>query len=914
MSLSASLGVEGGASRPSEEPFQLLVFPFPFNHFTVRSFRGREELSGLYSFDIVVTGPDLGEGTVERLSLGQRALLVLRAGKAPRVFHGIVASVRHEGLRGAHGASQVRMRLVSRLWLLKHRRRSRIFQNQRIDRILAQVLGEANIDARFLLRGEHPVREYCTQYEETDYQFVRRITAEAGIFFHYVQPSAIVEEALAAASDTIGGAAGGLLGFASSAMAAKVFAGETVVFADDASAYPPIDDGDRLGAVVGALGVPTSASTEVGGVSVDFGVKAPVLHYLSIEGTSTAAFDKVTRFEPVSRVRTNTAVYRDYDPERPLAMLTSRAVAERDDGSGIELSASASPGPDAAFRASASVSVPVDVIAPLLAAPELEHYEHHAPFLFPKWRHAEREPALILRQKRRRARVAEGDGTCQALAVGHRFRLEGHPAHHLNRGYVITSVKHEGWATPQAAHEEVYRNTFSAAPDDVTMCPPRPKRRSVLVALTATVVGPASEEIHTDALGQIKVHFHWDREGQGSAHSSCWVRTMQAWGGAGWGTQFIPRIGMEVVVTFEGGDPDKPMVLGCLYNGTHPPSFRLPADKTRSGIRTQSSPGGSGFNELSFEDKVGSEQIYMHAQRDLDEVVERNHTLAVQGDESTRVKGDRREEILGNATSRIGGRREVTVEGDSASQVRGNRIDVTSGNVDRRVSGDLTTRLEGRERRQVTGNADFTYGDDLTTKIHGCETKVVGRHDAERSYLLHVEGVAKLGSTGAMEVTSDKELVLRCGKSSVRITADGIELSTPSLRVKGGTSGLSMADEGVQMNTENARALLLGGKVVLKTQDGASIAMGSEVKLDGERILLNSPEQAKDSPPREPDPTTTLSLVDQDGHPLAHQRYLLILDDGSEQSGILDKDGRAEVSAKASGRIVFPDLSKVEMA
>ncbi|MDI1476542.1 contractile injection system protein, VgrG/Pvc8 family [Polyangium sp. y55x31] len=178
MSLSATFGFEGGASRPSEAPFQLLVFPLPFNHFTVRSFRGREELSGIYSFDIVVTGPDIGEGTVERLSLGQRALLVLRAGKAPRVFHGIVASVRHEGLRGAHGASQFRMRLVSRLWLLKHRRRSRIFQNQRIDRILAQVLGEVNIDARFLLRGEHPVREYCTQYEETDYQFVRRITAE----------------------------------------------------------------------------------------------------------------------------------------------------------------------------------------------------------------------------------------------------------------------------------------------------------------------------------------------------------------------------------------------------------------------------------------------------------------------------------------------------------------------------------------------------------------------------------------------------------------------------------------------------------------------------------------------------------------------------------------------------------------
>jgi type VI secretion system secreted protein VgrG len=163
----------------------------------------------------------------------------------------------------------------------------------------------------------------------------------------------------------------------------------------------------------------------------------------------------------------------------------------------------------------------------------------------------------------------------------------------------------------------------------------------VQVSLTALVVGPPGEDIYVDAIGQIKVQFHWDRDGVYDDRSSCWIRTMHAWGGAGWGAQFIPRVGMEVVVVFEGGDTDKPMVLGCLYNGTHPPPFLLPGDKTRSGWRTQSTPGGGGSNELSFEDAASNEQIYVHAQRDLNEAVERNHTLLIRNDEFIRVLGSR---------------------------------------------------------------------------------------------------------------------------------------------------------------------------------------------------------------------------------------------------------------------------------
>lgn len=907
MTLSAS----GSIDAPSlgDTPFRLLVLPFPPGHFTVRSFRGREELSGLYRFDVLVTCPEIGEGAVETLALGQRAILILHVGKAPRVFQGVISAVKHEGVRSSHGVTQYRLRLVPRLWLLKQKRRSRIFQEMRVGDILKAVLAESRIESHFQLRHDYPIREYVTQYEETDYRFIRRLVAESGIFFRYAQGSARVAEAITQALEL----APGLVGAAALTILAKAFTGEKIIFADDASAYPPIDDGSIVGAAADALDLPTNVSGNVSGFSVNADLHSPTLFYLSTHGGSHTTYDKIIRFEPEKRVRTNAATYREYDPTRPMAMITTHA--RTDDEEASILNANVSVSANAGVQANAFLDLAAlakEALGPLLESPDLEFYEHHAPFLFPKWKYADHEPSLILRQRRRDAATVEGESFAPAIACGYRFQLEDHPAHHYNRSYAVIGVTHEGWTTPPSDQRETYRNRFTCVPADVVACLPRPKRRSIMVALTATVVGPGQEEIHTEPLGQIKVQFHWDRQGKNDDKSSCWIRTLQSWGGAGFGTQFIPRIGMEVVVTFEGGDPDKPMVLGCLYNGTHPPSFRLPEDKTRSGFRTQSSPGGNGFNELSFEDRKGEEQVYLRAERDLDEEVLRDHTLDVKRDEAIRIGGNRRDEVVGDAHVRIRGNLEEDVIGSFTTTVTGHRMSATRGDEDNRVSGASSTRIDGREKRETVKNADHVYGDDLTIKVRGCETTIVGREEAERSYLVHTFGIAKMSSTGALEINSDKEITLRCGKSSIRMTTNGIELDTPSLSVKGGASKLAVNDEGVKLKSTQARADIVGGSVLLNSGQGASIAMGAEVKVDGSQILLNSPGMAKDDPPPNPPPKTTVELVDQDGKPLAHQRYLLVLDDGSEQSGILDAEGKADVDVNASGRIFFPDLDKTQ--
>jgi type VI secretion system secreted protein VgrG len=176
---------------------------------------------------------------------------------------------------------------------------------------------------------------------------------------------------------------------------------------------------------------------------------------------------------------------------------------------------------------------------------------------------------------------------------------------------------------------------------------------------TAVVVGPSGEEIYTDKYGRIKVHFHWDREGQSNQDDTCWMRVATSWAGPNYGNIFIPRVGWEVMVSFLEGDPDQPLVTGCLYHALNMPPYELPAHKTRSTLKTRSSKNGaaSNFNELRFEDKKGSEQLFIHAEKDMD----------------VRVKNDYREHIGVNYHRYIKGKGADQVTGDYSIEIKGNK-------------------------------------------------------------------------------------------------------------------------------------------------------------------------------------------------------------------------------------------------
>jgi uncharacterized protein involved in type VI secretion and phage assembly len=945
----------------SAPPYTLTVDGFAPDHFRVHSLSGKEKLSDAWSFDVIVTAEHGGD-LVEQKALAARATLLFHTGPEPRAFYGIVSAVRVVQAHHADHSVKYQIRVVPRLWLLRRKQRTRIFQKMRVPDIVTAVLQETGITTRWQLTRAYPEREYVTQYEETDYKFIKRLLAEAGIFFYFfgggpVDDAALTADAAIGVAASVGGSligdiagqgVGGLVGSAVS-MAETLIPGDTVVCADDAVCYPPVagDDaaalaastaaalapavGDALGAGDGLAGAAIGAASAVAGTVIadltEGDKHAPVLRFLKNQEAKVTTYDKATRFLLHNTVRSSAAAFREFDPDRPAVRLQSKAVS----------SAPFPPSPleEAAMAIAAAENVvgTVEALVPLPSEVEgvidtvedvvdkadsianeigaafgarvpFEVYEHHDPYLFPKWAFGNDEAPKILRQKRRRASIGAGESGCSDFSPGHRFELREHPVGQLDGMYVVTSVEHRGETLP-AGDElwKVYSNTFECAPSSMAYVPPRPKRKSVQVTLTATVVGPPGEEIYVDEKGQIKVQFHWDRDGKFDSNSSCWIRVMQPWAGASWGHQFIPRVGMEVVVTFEGGDPDKPMVLGSVYNGTHPMPFLLPGDKTRSGIRTQSTPGGGGFNELSFEDATGNEQIYIHAQKNMNEVVEKNHSLLVKNDEFIR--------ILANRVDTIERDLEEHVLGDHRTRVDGNRLDVVAGNADERVSGILVTRVEGKERRSVQGTTDFEYADDVTTRARGCITTLVGKEDKKRSWVTHAAGTADLSSTDATRVTSAKELVLGVGKSFIRITADKIELSSASVTAKGGGAGLSASDDGLAISSKGDAQMVVGKKLVLKT-DGASVAMEKEMKIDGQKILLNSPASAKDAPAKPPKPPTQIEILDESGAPIAHHRFLVKLDDGSEVSGFTDKDGKAELDLPSGGQITFPDLRDVQ--
>ncbi len=221
------------------------------------------------------------------------------------------------------------------------------------------------------------------------------------------------------------------------------------------------------------------------------------------------------------------------------------------------------------------------------------------------------------------------DGNAADLRPGYKFTLEDNSGAGFTGDYVVTAVRHAAFRRLTNGNPSYfYGNQLEVVPYTTIFRPERKTPKPVARPCTATVVGPAGEEIYVDSRGRVKVQFRWDREGSSDANSSCWIRTTTPWSGIGWGAYFVPRMGQEVLVDFLYGDPDQPIITGNLYNATHPVPYALPAEKTKSGIKSQSSKGGSvaGGNELRFEDKKGSEELYLHGEKNMNIVTEYDFT------------------------------------------------------------------------------------------------------------------------------------------------------------------------------------------------------------------------------------------------------------------------------------------------
>jgi type VI secretion system secreted protein VgrG len=472
--------------------------------------------------------------------------------------------------------------------------------------------------------------------------------------------------------------------------------GHVLLFGDDQSAF-------------GKLGQPTA--------------------YLQDNGM-TADEPVIKRFAVRLETRTSRITRRDYDFEQPRLLMEAAFKEDRD--------------PEA---------------TPL---PDLEDYDYPGRFVdrargkHLSQRHLERHRADY--------RLAEGRGDQPKLLSGHFLELSDHPRQDYNDLWLLHEVIHQG-KQPQVLEESItdvslpspihgrgaggeglsdanftqgYRNHFTATPWTVPFRPPlaHPKPK-VLGSQTAVVTGPAGEEIHCDEYGRIKVQFFWDREGQADDTTSCWLRVASSWAGDGYGGIAIPRIGMEVLVTFLEGDPDQPLVTGCLYHAEHVVPYDLPANKTRSVFKTLSTPGGGGYNELRIEDKKGAEQIYLHAQRDWDENIEHDQKI------------------------RVGNERHDTVEANSYTELK--------------AEEHLTVKTE--RKVEVKPDDHLTVGQNQHIKLGTAQLTQAGRE-------IHLKAGQK------MVIEAGIELTLKAGGSFIKLDPGGITLSGPIAKINaGGAAG-----------------------------------------------------------------------------------------------------------------------------
>ena len=379
--------------------------------------------------------------------------------------------------------------------------------------------------------------------------------------------------------------------------------------------------------------------------------------------------------------------------------------------------------------------------------------------------------------------VLHGQTTVRGMAAGHTFKLKLHPRAEQNREYLITGVSLHADAgefassgATAAGSGEFFNCSITTIAKDQQYRPPRLTPKPVVQGLqTAIVTGPKGEEIHTDKYGRVKVQFHWDRYGKADQDSSCWIRVSSQWAGKKWGAIYLPRIGQEVIVEYLEGDPDRPLITGRVYNGDAMPPYDLPAEKTKSTIKTNSTKGGNGFNEIRFEDKKGSEQIFFHAEKDQEIKVKNDRKERIERDRHLVVKRDKLERIFGERHERVGKSHFEKLRKDRNLEVAGDESVLIIGQKSLTVKSDVVEVFKSNHSEEVT--ADFYLKADniviegmssITIKVGGSSIALDATGIKIAATQIEVEGQGKVDVKSPMTtVKGDGMLILKGGMTMI---------------------------------------------------------------------------------------------------------------------------------------------------
>lgn len=618
----------------------------------VVSFEVNEEISSLYNVSIIFacTSADLELKPL----LNKSGFLSLFDENQPRFFHGKVCEISY--LDTGRRFSRYQMNLRPEIWMLTQRRNMKIFQEMDSLDIIYNLLLNAGLQDKNHFRIEvgkrPPKRTYCTQYQETELNFIQRLMSEDGLHYHFEHEK-----------DK-----------------------HTLVISDSKYIFKP--------------------------------VRSPELPLINDRGMIKPEY-VIHRFNLREKLTINKVTLRDYNFTKP--------------------------------------SLDLEQQKQLTTESQRELYYHSG--LYQTIPTGTQQANVKLLQAQSQITLGQGESNCIYLLPGGLFTLQEHSNPQLNQQYLVTKTRHYG-KQPQSLEEgasdepTTYNCQFNCTCykdlEFKTIASPKIIKKNRCYGIeSATVVGPKGEEIYTDQYGRIKVQFHWDRDGNYSEHASCWVRVVQPWTGAGWGALQLPRIGQEVLISFINSDPDRPIIKGGLYNGLNMPPYQLPEHKTKTTIKTCSTPNADGFNEWRYEDKKGQEQIFVHAERNID----------------IHVKKDK--------TTHIGHQQHEIVDQSHHSHIHQKYT--------QHVHGQLNTQVEQQQYVTVHGNLHekskqktFT---DSTQEIH-------------------------LQSSSKLIIDANMELIAKGNNSFFKLNPGGVTMNGPSIRINaGGTPGVGTPAQSVALKS-----------------------------------------------------------------------------------------------------------------
>jgi type VI secretion system secreted protein VgrG len=537
------------------------------------------------------------------------------------------------------------------------------------------------------------------------------------------------------------------------------------------------------------------------------------LSYISPEETIKPELEHISSWDFVREIQPGVYEHTDYDLERPSVKLKTNKTLKR----------SYSPSDYEIY----------DYPGHYIQKPDGEQYAH-----------------VRIDEFGTQFEVAQAVTNAKGIEVGATFTLEDFPREDQNAEYLIVSANYDLRFSDYEALGEGggtdYRCAFVAMPTSQQFRPRRATPKPFVQGpQTAVVVGPGGDEIYTDKYGRVKVQFHWDRYGKKDENSSCWIRVSSPWAGKAWGVVSLPRIGQEVIVDFLEGDPDQPIITGRVYNAEQMPPYELPANKTQSGIVSRSSTGGSpdNFNELCFEDKKGSELVYLRAEKDYTNAVENDEVrwvghdrwTEVDHDETNHIKHDRTETVDNDETIAIHGKRTEVVDKDETINIHQNRTEQVDKNESITILGNRSIKVNKSEDAMVLLGRSHTVGINETITVGAAQEVTVGGAQA-----ITVGGVqaTSVGGVQTNAVGGTRSVTVGGAQST---TVGGALTMTVAKDENRKIVGARMSDIGKDDELKIGKKLVVnvGESIMIKTGD-ASITMNKDgtITIKGKDITF----------------------------------------------------------------------------